>query len=104
MAFTGNENHDIDLATAKTMIQDFRSNLPLNGVHGGFFGKAKLLDILNQTNCVGIRYYYAHTENGDPTIVLVGADANEDDLAYGELAEFSKPCPPRCGVNTIMNA
>lgn len=50
-----------------------------------------------------IRYYYGEEDDGIPVLVLVGADANEDDLTEGELAELAPPCPPNCGQANLLN-
>jgi hypothetical protein len=103
MSFTGNEDHSITLAAATTMTEDFRDANP-GAILGGFFGKTAIEAILNQTDCVGIRYYNALHANGDPTIVLVGVKANQDDLYNGVLAEFAKPMPPFSSSNNPLNS
>ncbi|MBI3363775.1 MAG: hypothetical protein HY033_02590, partial [Ignavibacteriae bacterium] len=74
MPFTGNEGTIITRAQARTMIQSFQNSASFQNVKGGFYGKNKLLTILNQPNCVGIRYYHAMNDKGEPVIVLVGED------------------------------
>lgn len=102
MSFTGNEDHDITLAEASVMTKNYRDLQTTPGARlGGFFGAKKLLRILSQPDCVGIRYYYGLDANGEKTLILVGCDENENDIENGEIAEFSKPCPPRCGVSTL---
>lgn len=103
MSFTGTEDHHIDLAQAAAMTKKYRDNninLPL----GGFFGKDAILSILNQENCVGIRFYNAENDLGEPTIILVGVQANQDDLSNGVLADFSKPSPPFNSSNNPLNS
>lgn len=103
MSFTGNENHSITLADASKMTKDFRDNNP-GAVLGGFFGRDAIEAILAQTDCVGIRYYNAETSTGEHTIILVGAKANQDDLANGLLAEFARPNPPYQSSNNALNS
>ena len=105
MGFTGNENHDISLNDASLLTAEYRKQNP-GEILGGFFGKTALLDLLNQTGCVGIRYYYGVDANGKKVLVLCGADAGEDDIltpAASACKELSVICPPRCGQNNVLN-
>lgn len=102
MSFNPNQNHSITLTAAAEMTEDYRNANP-GAILGGFFGKDAIQAILNQTDCVGIKYYYA-LNNGAPTLVLVGAKANQDDLYTGLLAEFSLPDPPNSGSNNPLNS
>src|SRR4051812_45945921 len=97
MAFSGNENHDITLSEAASWTANYRSAHP-GEIKAHFFGKNAIQDILDQENCVGIRIYYAHDTNGAKQLVVVGTDANQNDLYTGLLAERSWPCPPFCNV------
>lgn len=103
MSFTGNEDHSITLAAASAMTKDFRDANP-GAILGGFFGKAAIQAILDQPDCTGIRYYNALTANGDPTLVLVGVKANQDDLVNGLLADYAKPMPPYSSANNALNS
>jgi hypothetical protein len=98
MAFTGGEDHEITLSEAEGLIKNFQDNAPENSVKGHFFGKDFLRQVLDQEGCVGIRVYYAETDAGASTVVIVGADANENDMTGGYLGNKSKPCPPNCGT------
>lgn len=103
MSFTGNEDHTISLQDASAWTAAYRAANP-QATKGHFFGKAAIEAILNQTGCVGIRLYYAIDTKGQKQIIVVGANANEDDLVNGLLAERSKPCPPYCGTNNALNS
>ncbi len=103
MSFTGNESHNITLTEAAQMTENYRDAHP-GATKGFFYGKAALQNILNQANCVGIRIYYAQDNAGQPKLVLVGADGNENDLYNGELAEFGAPCPDHCGNANPLNS
>lgn len=96
MAFKGNENHAITRPAAKAMINKFQTSTQFKGIKGGFFGKDAIFAILSQTNCVGIRYYHAHDDKGQHTIVLVGEDNKGTCLSNGTLAEIGPLCPPFC--------
>lgn len=103
MSFTGNENHSITLDEASAWTKTYRVANP-QALKGHFYGKTALQNILNQTGCVGIRAYYAIDNNGQKQLILVGVDANENDLYNGLLAERSRPCPPYCGSNNVLNS
>ena len=103
MSFTGSEDHSISLAEAARMTKEFRDNNP-GKVLGAFYGKDAINAILNQPGCVGIRYYNAISSENKNVIVLVGVDANENDLYNGVLAEYGLKCPSYCSINNPLNS
>jgi len=103
MSFTGQEDHSISLEEAAGMTKKFRDNNEGKRL-GGFFGKDALQAILDQEECVGIRFYNAEDAEGKHTIVLVGAKADQDDLVDGELAEHSLPHPPYNAPGNALNS
>jgi hypothetical protein len=104
MAFTGNEDHTITLEEASRLTRNFRKSAEPGSKLGTFFGKSTLQQILDQRDCVGIRYYYGLKDDGTPVLVLVGADANENDMVDGIIAEKGIPCPPACGEPDVLNS
>ena len=102
--FTGKEDHRISLSDAAAMTKTYRQSVPDGSRKGGFFGRDALEAILAQEGCVGIRYYHGINSKGEPVVILVGADENEDDLYEGELCEFAEPCPTRCSTNNALNS
>ena len=86
---------------AKRIIQDFQNDRNyFKGIRGGFYGKNILLNILNQPNCKGIRYYHALVPKKDSqalehTIVLVGVDTDGAEIAETYTDE-GPLCPPFC--------
>lgn len=102
--FTGNEDHSISLIDAKKLTKNFRDKAGADPILGGFFGKKALEEILDQQDCVGIRYYYGESKDGDPVLVLVGVTANGGDMPLGNLAEIAKPCPPYCILGSPLNS
>ena len=93
---TGNEDHQVDLATAVRFIKNHRSNLKAPSIKGGFFARNAFEKILAQPGVIGIRYYYAQTDEGTPTLVLVGVDVKGQDIQTGLIMERISPCPPFC--------
>ena len=104
MGFTGNEDHSITLEDAAKLTANYRKNSGVNAIKGGYFGKTALKDIVDQKGCVGIRFYYGQKDDGTPCLVLVGADAAENDMTNGRLAERELPCPPDCGEDNVLNS
>jgi hypothetical protein len=102
--FTGSENHDIPLSEAAEMTARYRATMNESSRKGGFFGVKKLREILDQPDCVGIRYYYGLDENNQQVLVLTGVKANEDDIVDGVIAEAAIPCPNQCGNNNLLNS
>ncbi len=104
--FTGNEDQRITLAEGSQMTRNYRTANGTGGVLilGHYFGKKILTDILAQERCVGIRTYHALTEAGTKELVIVGVDANENDLVNGIIGDRSFICPPRCGNNNTLNS
>jgi hypothetical protein len=102
MTFTGNENHEISLEKAIEFTKRYRESAGPKANLAGFFGKTTLLKILNQQDCVGIRIYHGLNDDNTLTFVLVGANASEEDLFKGELAEYATQCPPFCDFKSPL--
>ncbi len=103
MSFTGNEVHDISLQEASDLTANYRISNP-GAVLGFYYSKLAISNILAQTDCVGIRIYYAEDDLGSPKMVISGVLSNEDDIDTGLLAEFGTPCPPNKGKNDPLNS
>jgi hypothetical protein len=99
MAFTGKEAEQFPLNTAAEWTRNYRNSMQPGAPKAHFFGKNIIKDILNQEGCMGIRIYYALDEEGKKQLIIVGADANENDIYNGIIAEKSLWCPPFCDNN-----
>lgn len=105
MAFDGTEASVVTLQEASEWTANFRATVQPGAVIGHFFGKDVLQRILEQEGCMGIRMYYGIDEDTNlPNLVLVGADANENDMENGVISEKSVCCPPRCGKANKLNS
>jgi len=104
MSFTGNEDHSITLADAAVLTKKYRDSVAAGTRIAGFFGRAAIEAILAQADSVGIRYYHGINDRSEPVLVLVGADADENDLYQGVLAEAAMPCPTRCSSANALNS
>jgi hypothetical protein len=97
-------NHQIDAATMVRLIANQKSTISTNlttnarttkTASGGTFARSAFDKILAQPGVVGIRYYFATKDNGNPTIVLVGVSSQGLDMA-ATIMEGSVDCPPWC--------
>ena len=101
MAFDGSEGSEVVLSDAASWTLTYR-NIHRQDTKAHFFGKSIINTLLNQEGCMGIRIYYT-LDRGVKELVLVGVDANEDDILV-TIADASVPCPPYCGVNNELNS
>ena len=101
--FTGKEEHAITLAEASELTNNFQRQASPDQIIGGYFGREAILNILAQEGCVGIRYYYGLDNSGVPHIVLVGVNAEGNDMITGILAERAFKCPPFCSELDELN-
>jgi len=105
MKFTGMEDHSITLSEAAELTANYRETLTSNvETIAEYFGKDALLGLLNQTTCVGVRIYYGLDSAGEKKLVLVGVDANGNDLYEGALMERGYGCPSDCSEVNPLNS
>lgn len=93
----------ITLTDAAKMTATFRKNYP-NATKGVMYSTNVFNDILSQTGCVGIRIYNGIDANGKLTNVLVGVDANNNDLYNGKIYDTGGMCPTICGIANPLNS
>ena len=93
----------ITLADGSTMTASFRRNFP-NATKAVYYTSNVFSDIMSQKGCVGIRVYNAVDANGNMTNVLVGVDANDNDMYNGKVYENGTRCPPKCSINNPLNS
>ena len=96
-------NHEVPLDSAKKFIKNLEKDAMQLKTKGGMFDRSAFEKILGQKGCTGIRYYYAKTDEGTPTIVLVGVDSSGSDMITNAMAmERSLPCPPFCDTQNLL--
>lgn len=93
----------ITLADGSTMTASFRRSYP-NATKAVMYSDTVFKDILSQTGCVAIRIYNAIDASGNMTNVLVGVDANGNDLYNGKVYNDGHRCPPSCSTNNPLNS
>lgn len=95
--------HEVPLDSARKYIKNLEKDAVRMKINGGMFNRDVLDKILSQKGCIGIRYYYAKMDDGNPTLVVVGVDSTGKDMTTGVIAEKVAPCPPYCDDTTILN-
>ncbi len=102
MSFTGNEDHTIPIKDAAEMNKRFRDAYP-EQPKGIYFSQSTLNEILGQTGCVGIRFFFALTEEEEMRLTFVGVDEDENDI-LDMVGDGGLLCPPHCGENDELNS
>lgn len=111
-----------DLQQASAWTRNYRNQHP-GGVKGHCLSAATLQAILGQPNCAGVRAYYGLDDTGAPKLILVGYDANDNDILEGPSAAARgaeiqgvsggssiqidvnpPPCPPCCSIDNALNS
>ncbi|HEV8539111.1 MAG TPA: hypothetical protein VGR15_09365 [Bacteroidota bacterium] len=92
---------------AKSMILKYQGSTDLfnssGATKGGFYGRNKILSILNQANCIGLRYYYALNASNQLVIALVGEDRDGNVMSGGTVINEGPLCPPVCGTTNFLD-
>lgn len=85
-------------------ITNWRTNLPKEPAKAHLIAKQALLDVMAPSDVVSVRAYMAVDDDGVQKVVLVGVDANGQDLIDDDhiLVDKSRPCPPECGIESIL--
>jgi hypothetical protein len=102
MSFTGNEDHTIDAGDAATMNRRFREEYT-DQPQGIYFSQTTLNNVLGQTDCVGIRFYFALDADYKLKLTFCGVLENEDDILE-IVGDGGSLCPPHCGTSNELNS
>ena len=94
MTFTGNEGAIITLAEGSEMTANYRETISTGDTLAHAVGKNLVNAILNQTGCMGIRFYQAISNKGEKQLVAVGVDSNGDDIVQGLILDQMNNYPP----------
>ncbi|WP_019947953.1 hypothetical protein [Hymenobacter aerophilus] len=114
-------NNDLQQASAWT--RNYRNQNP-SGIKAHCLPAETLQSLLSQKNCVGVRAYYGLDDAGQPQLVLVGYDADDQDMLTGsaeaargalmqkssldaaapQVATDLPICPPCCSVANPLNS
>ncbi len=104
----GGKEQLISVAEAADMARRHREKNP-SAVRGWGFGREAIDALLAQPGCAGIRVYRGLATDGAEQVLIVGIDANGNDLVPakatdpGLVAERGWPCPPLCAADSLLN-
>jgi len=101
--FTGNEDQEISLSEGSAMTSAFRTANP-TAIKAEYFGQKIINLILDQEECVGIRVYNGLDASGVQSSVIVGVDADGNDIVNGVLGDRSVKSPPFSGATNVLNS
>lgn len=104
MTFTGNEGAVITLAEGSKMTAAYRATISTGDTIALAVGKNLVNSILGQTGCMGIRMYFALDKDGNKQLVLVGVDANGNDMTTGIIVDNLVSCPSYCPIKNSLNS
>lgn len=92
----------ISLEEAVKLTTDYRTEYP-NGIKAFIIDADLVRQVLDQEGCVNIRIYngFDVTEN-KPSPVIVGVNADNEDMTAGILLDRMYCCPPRRAVNSVL--
>ena len=102
------QDHKVSKQAAKEFAKRYRDkarkkeklpDMPPLGFHRSAYDR-----ILSQPGCEAIRSYPALHEDGTATMVLVGVDAEGNDMVDGALMQISVTCPPYCSDPNELNS
>lgn len=100
MVVTGSEGAFITLAEGTTMTTAFRAKFSKE-VKAHMTGKDKVLEILAQEGCEGLRIYNAINVKGELDAIIVGVDASGKDM-LNLILDRTSPCPNYCDTSSSL--
>lgn len=105
MAFPPNQDHKIPLAEAAAMTKRYRDGVAKGAEIAQMLPRAVYESLLKNPKVHGVRTYYARATDGKLQVVVVGVDADGNDLLdNGGIIDRGFPCPPVCGVANALNS
>lgn len=96
-------NHSILLEDAVAMTASYRLSIPAGMPVSETFELASINALLSQPGCTALRIYYGKKVDGNIHAILVGVDANGEDITGGVLLEEGYRCPPYCPPPSVLN-
>lgn len=89
--------HVISLDEAKAMTHAYQNAQQFQGLTVScMIDKDAYQLVLDQPNCVSVRTYFGLNSEEKLTIVVVGVDAEGEDMTEGVLLDMSHLCPVNC--------
>lgn len=98
-----NSSKVITLKDAKDYTHEFQNEVP-NEIKSFYAGSNKLNLILEQSGCIGIRIYNGlNATTGKKNLVLVGVNADGEDMVTGPILQDLITCPPKCFNSELID-
>ena len=97
-------DHRIPLADAAALTRRYREQSPKGAMKAGAFHADQVRELLAQEGCVALRIYFGKQADGANGLVLVGLDANDNEMTGGILLDIIYPCPPFCTDGSPLNS
>lgn len=98
-------NNTIPLSVAQGWAKNWR-DIPTNTVKAYLIPQDDITNLMAEANVQDVRAYCGIDQNGEYKLMLVGVDANGNDLideaAGANVYDFTEPCPKSCDVNSPM--
>jgi hypothetical protein len=94
-------DYNITKDAANQIIARYQNDSKSGTIKGGKVPSDAVLSILNQKDCVALRYYFAQNDAGENTLVLVGEDSTGTLIVPGVMIDSLPPCPPYCPWNPL---
>ena len=102
MTIDNNTGEVITLDEAINYTHTFQENNP-DAIKSFFAGINKINCILEQDDCIGIRFYNREDPvTGKSNLVLGGVDKNGEDITQGVILERLTICPTHCPKNSVL--
>lgn len=100
MNFNGTEGSLIDLKDGAQMTATYREAQPGNNLCI-FFGSDMLKELMDQDGAMGLRFYFAHGNDGKMTLVTVAASAAGQDMLE-KVGDAGIRCPDACCADSPL--
>lgn len=96
-------SNEITLSEAIGMTHAYQNDSLFSGqTVSAKIPNAAYLEIINQPGCVEVRTYFAKNAAGALTLVIVGVDANGNDMTAGKIMNRYQLCPNDCPPNSPL--
>ncbi|MEE1899895.1 hypothetical protein GN157_15645 [Flavobacterium rakeshii] len=93
----------IDLTEAKELTNTYQAAFPTEP-KCFFLGSDKIQSVIDQEGCVGIRMYRAFdVVRNEQNVVIVGVNANGNDMTDGLLLDRAEKCPNVCDTTSPLS-
>ncbi len=97
------QSHLISLTEAAEMTHAFQNATQFQGLTVACMMDNNAYEqVMNQPDCAGVRTYFALDELNNLTIVVVGVDAQGNDISTGPIMERAYRCPILCHNNSPL--